>query len=197
MFVEDADFIDVEVHGQACEALGIDESIHESIQPSRESVHWMSAAEAKYLTGLDQSGFTRAIKELTQSHQIPLASLRRGSARNTEYSESAVTLAKLLNSRKKGDRELFEDTKQSLVSPPTIGGTDTAIVLRSIERNLEVARQSSSASDQNLTVISGQISALMDKYRRLGESLGEQAGAQIEEGFTTGVSRSLQKISEV
>ena len=163
MFIEDTEIIDVDVHGEDWEPPIQSESIHESIQSSCESIHWILASEAKHLTRLDQSGFTRTIKELTQTHQIPLAVLRRGNARNTEYSQVAIDLAKLLNSPKPGDREAFEKLKQSLVCPPTVGGTGAAIVLRSIERNLEVARQSSSASDQNLTVISGQILALMDK----------------------------------
>ena len=198
MFIKDAEIIDVDVHGEDWEPPVGSESIHESIHGSGESIQWFPAAKAKYLSGSsNQSLFQRSIKELEKAHSIPLPSLRRGTARNTEYSGTAIALVKLLNSIKPSDREKFEELKQSLVCPPPTVGTGTAIVLRSIDRNVELAQQSSSAADQNLTVISGQISALMDKYRRLGESLGEQAGAKIEEGFTTGVSRSLQKISEV
>ena len=193
MFVGNAGIIDVEVHTEDREAPINSELIHESIH---ESIHWILACEAKHLTGLDQSGFTRMIKELTQAHQIPIAVLRRGQARNTEYSQIAIDLAKLLNFSKPGNQEAFEKIKQSLLCPPTVK-VGTIRVLQSIEQNTEIARHSSYVADQNLATIGNQISSLMAKYRRLGESLGSQAGAEFEEGFTSGVSRSIGKISEV
>ncbi|MEG3859191.1 hypothetical protein [Microcoleus sp. herbarium12] len=172
--------IDVEVHS-------IDSFDVESID------RWYSASQVQRILGLNKSALQKAISKLTSIYAIDIKLLRRGGARATEYSQIALKAIQLLNSQKFAElRELVE--KMPAASPVP---ASSAIVLQSIDRHAEVARQSSSVANQNLVKISGQIASLMGNYRRLGETLGEEAGAQFEEGFTNGVSRSIKKISEV
>lgn len=193
MFLGTPEIVDVEVQSGYRESSVDIESTQDSIQNSSESIRWIPAAKAKYLCHLNQSSFRRGIEELHEIHHIPWDKLRRGKAKNTEYSREAIDLLKILDSQK--DRITFNSLKQALVSPAA--ANSEAIVLRAIDQHTEIARHSFSAANQNLAKISGQIANLMGNYERLGEALGEQAGAKFEEGFTNGVSRSIQKISEV
>ena len=89
--------------------------IHESIHGGTESIHreaWFSAADAKHRTKLDQSAFVRTVAELKDFHKIPIQMLRRGQARNTEYSRTCIDLVRALDS---GDMESFDRVKQVLV----------------------------------------------------------------------------------
>ncbi len=154
---------------------------------------WYSASQVQRLLDLNKAALQKAIAKLTSIYAIDLKILRRGGARATEYSQIALDAIKLLDSQK--FTELRKLVEKMPVAAPT--PASSAIVLQSIDRHAEVARQSSSVANQNLVKISGQIASLMGNYRQLGETLGEEAGAYFEEGFTSGVSRSIKKISEV
>jgi len=100
------------------------ESIHESIHRECESIHqkWVSSAEAKHrLRVKNQAEFVRAIARLTDEHQIPHSVLRRGSARNTEYSEFAISLVRALPSEKAFNQlksEYFGGAEQVNITAP-------------------------------------------------------------------------------
>jgi hypothetical protein len=102
----------------------IPESIPESIHSPGESVHqdkWFSSAEAKYRVGLNQPAFTRAMTQLTDEYRIPSSVLRRGKARNTEYSEFAIALVGALSNKKVFNqlkRDYFGGTEQVSTTAP-------------------------------------------------------------------------------
>ncbi len=98
------------------------ESIHESIHRENESIHqWVSSAEAKHrLRVKNQAEFVRAIAQLTDDHHIPQSVLRRGRARNTEYSEFAIALVGALPNGETFDRlkrEYFGSEQVSITAP--------------------------------------------------------------------------------
>ncbi|MEZ2231543.1 hypothetical protein [Microcoleus sp.] len=99
------------------------ESIHESIHRENESIHqWVSSAEAKHrLRVKNQAEFVRAIAQLTDDHHIPQSVLRRGRARNTEYSEFAIALVGALPNEKAFNKlkcEYFGGTEQVSITAP-------------------------------------------------------------------------------
>jgi hypothetical protein len=104
---ETIDFIEVErLDGNAIDSSDsrIDSGEFESIHRDR----WISSGEVKHRLRMDQSAFVRAISTLVEEHQIPQFKLRRGKARNTEYSEITISLVEALES---GDDEALERLK--------------------------------------------------------------------------------------
>ena len=194
MLVEGTDFIDVEVHDQGCEALGIDESIHESIHGSDESIQWFPAAKAKYLSGsLNQSSFQRSVKELEKTHLIPLSSLRRGTARNTEYSGTAIALVKLLNSIKPSDRKAFESLKQSLL-PVVSVVSDTAIVC--VTGHREITVESTNCALENRGLIREEMVSLFGRFDDLADAIGDQIVARMDQRITGKIQSGIKRMGE-
>lgn len=115
MELETLDVIDIEGFEENSGCCIDSESIHESIHCKTESIHqenWFSAADAKHRLRLDKTPFQRAIAELVTVHQLPISALRRGEARNTEYSQTCINLVRALKS---GDDQTFNCLKQDLV----------------------------------------------------------------------------------
>jgi hypothetical protein len=111
MDVEIVDFIEVEQLDGGTENLAdsrIDSSSAESIR-----FKWIPSAEAKHRLRMDQSEFVRAISRLIDEYEIPQSELRRGKARNTEYSEIAISLVEALES---GNEEAFDQLKADFSS---------------------------------------------------------------------------------
>jgi hypothetical protein len=109
---ETIDFIEVERLDEAAIDLldsRIDSGEFESIHRDR----WISSGEAKHRLRMDQSAFVRAISTLVDEHEIPQSKLRRGKARNTEYSEITISLIEALES---GDDEALERLKAVVFS---------------------------------------------------------------------------------
>jgi vacuolar-type H+-ATPase subunit I/STV1 len=131
MHTESVEIIEVECATDSDESEPIRESIHdfgESIRSVGEPIYWLTASESRHRTRLEKTPFQRAMTELVHEHQIPISYLRRGEARNTQYSSIAIDLIKALKAR---DTERFEGLKKDLIPPvtPTPVSGDYAIAL--------------------------------------------------------------------
>lgn len=116
MHAQSVEIFDVECDRSGGGIESNQESIGESIRPSSESIQWIKAAEAIHQTRLlNKSAFQKAVTKLIGDHQIPISCLRRGEARNTEYSLLAVRLIKALKS---GDVKTLEKLKSDIARPP-------------------------------------------------------------------------------
>lgn len=154
-----------------------------------ESIVWYSASQIQRLLDLNKPALQRAIAKLTSIYSLDIKILRRGGARATEYSQTAVDAIKLLNSQKFAElRKLVE--KMSVISSPAT----SAIVF--VEQHNQIASTAATAADTNLTQISALKTGLLSNYRELGRALGKQAAAEVQLGFTQEVAAGIKKLQE-
>ena len=172
--VEDVDFIDAQV-------AAVDSPRSEPIRSG-----WIKSVEALRRTGLGKSAFQQAVTKLTSNkYDCPLRLLRRGEARNTEYSLLAVDAIKLLNSG--GDRKLREMLLNVSRSDETIGG---ALIVAN--KNNQIAQQRDLAADENFKSAKTNLSNAMANYRELGRSFGKKVVKEFEAGFAQEVDAGLK-----
>lgn len=148
--------------------------------------NWISAQEALHQSRLSKSAFQRALSELTKAYFFPIDSLRRGGARNTQYSQAAIRAISLL---KRGKSSELEELRGKV--------TARSASIVHVEQHSQIARIASAEAGENLMTISSEIGNLMSKFERLGEALGDQAAGQIEAGFTRKVAQAIKKLTEV
>ncbi|WP_293135897.1 hypothetical protein [Microcoleus sp. bin38.metabat.b11b12b14.051] len=159
--------------------------------PGSESIsRWYSAAQIQSVLGLNKAALQKAITKLTSIYDIELKSLRRGSARATEYSQTALDALELLGSGKLSDLRRFVDE-----IPATVPIAESSAIVF-LDRHNEIAVTSASAADDNLTQINSLKSGLLNSYRELGRTLGRQAAAEVRQGFTDEVRAGLESLQE-
>ncbi len=201
MYAENIEIVDVECR----ESAGVDESIREPIcesiqvvdestQVTGESIQWMTASEARHKTRLNKTPFQRAIAELVREHQIPISSLRRGEARNTQYSCATVALIEALKS---GDVAVFEELKKSFVPPPivslTVGASEHTVLLTS---KIQGFVQKASTEAEVLAVQFRETLDEMARRRRLSqEESATLSEAQIIAARNRGRAMALQIVA--
>jgi hypothetical protein len=164
MSIESVEIIDVEAVSEI-------PSRTESIQ---EEGDWLKPAEAQYRAMLDKSGFQRAMAELIGKYACPVALLKRGEARRTEYSGFAVSLVKALRS---GDKKSLE----ALLNFADSGETSSALIIAS--KNNQLAQQCDKAADENFKSAKANLNSGMANWRILGGSLAKKVTKEIKAGF--------------
>jgi len=158
-------------------------------QPEPEE-NWYTAQQMMSLLRLSKADLQKSISKLQSIYGLNLASLRRGAARATEYSQLALDAAKLLNAGKLTQlRKLVE--KAPAATSPT---ASTAIVF--VDQHNAIAQNAATVADSNLTQIASFKSGLLNNYRELGRALGKQAAAEVQLGFTEEVAAGLKKLQE-
>lgn len=85
----------------------------EIYSPSEEEIpEWYSASQVQNALNLNKTALQKAVAKLQNIYGIDLASLRRGSARATEYSQFALEAIELLNAKKLSElRKLVNSVK--------------------------------------------------------------------------------------
>lgn len=194
MELETVDVIDIEGLEESLDCCINPESIHESIHCQVESIHseiWFSAADAKHRLRLDKTPFQRAIAELTAVHQLPMSALRRGEARNTEYSQTCISLVRALKS---GDEQTFDRLKQDLVPIQA----SSALVISaghtlSLDRKIEQLHQSHSSTS---TVLASRLQETLTKIADRNQTSNERnsslSNAEILAAKNRGALRALE-----
>ncbi len=194
MELETINAIDVEGFGESLGYCIDSESIHESIQDRVESIHertWFPAAEAKHRSGLDQSAFVRMIADLKEVHKIPVQVLRRGQARNTEYSRICINLLRALDS---GDTEAFDRMKQDLIPVEA----SSALVVSSghtlsLDRKIEQLHQNHSSTSTVLASrLQKTLAKIADRNQTSNERNSSLSNAEILAAKNRGALRALE-----
>jgi hypothetical protein len=81
---------------------------------------WYSASQVQLLLDLNKAALQKAIAKLTSIYSLNVKTLRRGSARATEYSQVALDAIKLLNSQK------FTELRKLVEAAPTAASSSLA-----------------------------------------------------------------------
>lgn len=194
MELETLDVIDIEGFEEKSGCCIDSESIRESIHCQVESIHqenWFSAADAKHRLRLDKTPFQRAIAELVTVHQLPISALRRGEARNTEYSQTCISLVRALKS---GDEQTFNRLKQELL-PAQVS---SALVVSpghtlSLDRKIEQLHQSHSSTSTVLASrLQETLAKIADRNQTSNERNSSLSNAEILAAKNRGALRALE-----
>ena len=168
------------------EAESIDNSEPESTE------EWYSAQQIQRLLRLSKAGLQQSISKLVSIYGLDIKTLRRGAARATQYSETALKAIKLLNAQKFTDlRNLVQATPSS---PSTSqGGTlmiaeyTPALDRRIAELNQDVTSNSASLN-QDVRRVLEQIAADNQAAQQRGSTLDT---AEINAAKNRGAARAL------
>ena len=153
---------------------------------------WYSAVQIQGLLRVSKAGLQQSISKLVSIYGLDIKTLRRGAARATQYSETALKAIKLLNSQKlSGLRKLVETTPGA--SSPSQGGTLTiseytpALDRRIAELN-QSATSNSASLNQNVRQLLEQI-ATENKAAQQRDS--DLDNAEINAAQNRGAARAL------
>jgi len=152
----------------------------ESIQPK-----WIKPAEILHRCRLEKTALQQAITKLTDKYNVPLSLLRRGAARNTEYSAIAVDL---LGALKSGD----DLEIRKILASATSGETSCALVIA--EKNVQIAQQRSLVAGEHFKSAKVNLGSVMADLRELGRSQGRKAVNEFKAGFAEEVDAGLKDL---
>lgn len=170
----------------------IDVQATEIDTPDPESMpieRWYSAAEVQSILDLNKSGLQKAIAKLQSIYGLDIATLRRGEARATQYSEFALKACKLLNTGKLSElRKLVEAAPIA----PTAGALTISEYTPALDRRITQLNQnatSTSASlNQNVQQLLAQIAAENQAAQQRDTDLDN---AEINAAQNRGAARAL------
>ena len=171
--VEIIDVIDVE-------SLPSDSHQIESIKSK-----WLKPAEIQHRCRLEKTALQQAITKLTDKYNVPLQLLRRGAARNTEYSAIAVDLLRALKSG--DDLEI-----RKILASATSGETSCALVIA--EKNVQIAQQRGLVAGEHFKSAKVNLGSVMADLRELGRSQGRKAVNEFKAGFAEEVDAGLRDL---
>ena len=111
---------------------------------------WYSALQIQGLLRVSKAGLQQSISKLVSIYGLDIKTLRRGAARATQYSETALKAIKLLNSQKLSElRKLVEATPGA--SSPLQGGTLTiSEYTPALDRRIAELNQSATSNSASL-----------------------------------------------
>jgi hypothetical protein len=121
----------------------------DNFEPSS-TEEWYSAVQIQGLLRVSKAGLQQSISKLVSIYGLDIKTLRRGAARATQYSETALKAIKLLNSQKLSElRKLVEATPGA--SSPSQGGTLTiSEYTPALDRRIAELNQSATSNSASL-----------------------------------------------
>jgi hypothetical protein len=150
--------------------------------------HWYSAAQVQSILDLSKSGLQKAIAKLQSIYGLDIATLRRGAARATQYSEFALKACKLLNTGKLSElRKLVEATPIAPAGALTISEYTPALDRRITQLN-QNANSASASLNQNVQQLLAQIAAENQAAQQRDADLDN---AEINAAQNRGAARAL------
>jgi hypothetical protein len=163
----------------------------ESDEPEIEEI-WYSAQQIQSLLKLSKAGLQQSISKLQSIYGLDVATLRRGAARATQYSELALKACKLLNAGKLSElRKLVEQAPAATSATPagalTISEYTPALDRRIAELN-QNATSNSASLNQNVMQLLAQI-ATENQAAQQRDALLDTA--EINEAQNRGTARAL------
>ncbi|MEG4218693.1 hypothetical protein QUA27_25385 [Microcoleus sp. Pol14C6] len=136
------------------ETLDVIEVQATSIDSSAETAipRWYSAAQVQSTLNLNKTALQKAVAKLQNIYGIDLKSLRRGSARATEYSEFALEAIELLNAKKLSElRKLVDQLPAPTSTPQVAGGLVIAEYTPTLDNRIAQLSQTSAATSANIS----------------------------------------------
>jgi hypothetical protein len=153
---------------------------------------WYSALEIQGLLKLSKAGLQQSISKLQSIYGLDIATLRRGAARATQYSELALKACKLLNAGKLSElRKLVEAAPAA--SSPSIAGALTIpeyipVLDRRITQLNQNANSASASLNQNVQQLLAQIASENQAAQKRDSDLDT---AEINAAQNRGATRAL------
>ncbi|TAG60292.1 MAG: hypothetical protein EAZ28_07890 [Oscillatoriales cyanobacterium] len=179
------------------------EVMSESIHPEIESIHlnsesidesirdkWIGANEALKRTDLTKSGFQRSISHLLGVRGCRVDSIRRGSAKNTRYSELAIALIAACEAK---DEKMIDRLIQ-IANPPTQPVTTLCVVnhVATLEEKISLMRQSATVRSEE---IGGGIQSKLMQIAACNQASQQRTNAlselEIQEAENRGIAQAL------
>ncbi len=153
---------------------------------------WYSAVQIQGLLKLSKAGLQQSISKLQSIYGLDIATLRRGAARATQYSELALKACKLLNAGKLSElRKLVEATPIATSATPvgalTISEYTPALDRRIAELN-QTATSNSASLNQNVMQLLAQIATENQAAQQRDADLDN---AEINAAQNRGAARAL------
>jgi hypothetical protein len=126
------------------EAQPIDSSFPESNE------QWYSAQQMMNLLRLSKTDLQKSISKLQSIYGLNLATLRRGAARATEYSQLALNATKLLNAGKRGELRKLVEAAPTVSSPAQSGSLTISEYTPALDRRISQLGQSAASTSASL-----------------------------------------------
>lgn len=126
------------------EAQPIDSSFPESKE------QWYSAQQMMNLLRLSKTDLQKSISKLQSIYGLNLATLRRGAARATEYSQLALDATKLLNAGKRGELRKLVEAAPAAPSPSQCGSLTISEYTPALDRRITQLSQNAASTSASL-----------------------------------------------
>jgi hypothetical protein len=151
--------------------------------------NWYTAQQMMSLLRLSKADLQKSISKLQTIYGLNLASLRRGAARATEYSQLALDAAKLLNAGKLSElRKLVEAAPIA----PTAGALTIAEYTPALDRRItqlnQNANSASASLNQNVQQLLAQIASENESAQQRDSNLST---ARISAAQNRGAAQAL------
>lgn len=150
---------------------------------------WYSALQIQGLLRLSKAGLQQSISKLQSIYGLDIATLRRGAARATQYSELALKACKLLNAGKLSElRKLVEAAPIA----PTAGALTISEYTPALDRRItqlnQNANSASASLNQNVQQLLAQIASENQAAQQRDADLDN---AEINAAQNRGAARAL------
>lgn len=153
---------------------------------------WYSAVQIQGLLKLSKAGLQQSISKLQSIYGLDIATLRRGAARATQYSELALKACKLLNAGKLSELRKLVEATPAASSPAQSGALTIAEYTPALDRRIAELNQnatSTSASlNQNVMQLLAQIAT---ENQAAGQRDADLDNAEINAAQNRGAARAL------
>ena len=153
---------------------------------------WYSAVQIQGLLKLSKAGLQQSISKLQSIYGLDIATLRRGAARATQYSELALKACKLLNAGKLSELRKLVEATPAASSPAQSGALTITEYTPALDRRIAELNQnatSTSASlNQNVMQLLAQIAT---ENQVAGQRDADLDNAEINAAQNRGAARAL------
>lgn len=123
----------------------------EIYSPSEEEIpEWYSAAQVQNALNLNKTALQKAVAKLQSIYGIELASLRRGSARATEYSQIALEAIDLLTSKKLSELRKLVNSVKPAPTATTAGSLTISEYIPALDKKIADLNQNAVSNSANL-----------------------------------------------
>ena len=153
---------------------------------------WYSAQQIQGLLKLSKAGLQQSISKLQSIYGLDIATLRRGAARATQYSELALKACKLLNAGKLSELRKLVEGAPAAPSPSIAGGLAIPEYIPVLDRKItqlnQNANSASASLNQNVQQLLAQIASENQAAQQRDADLDN---AEINAAQNRGAARAL------